>query len=160
MDLLDHVGQTRNNAQQPNSTRDRGSSGGQTPSVLLAWLPAPSTQREEVVQYTSALVHAMQPAPLGCRLRTPPRSLRAKLRPLRNRTVSLWLRGASATTFSGDWLRARVRERFEMSENYRQPLKSRLFCSAQRRHCLREPYLPVYRNTRTPCQSYQRISTL
>jgi len=55
MDLLGHLGQTENNAQPPNPTRDGGSSGGQTPSLLLAWLSASSTQREEVVRETSAV---------------------------------------------------------------------------------------------------------
>jgi hypothetical protein len=49
MDLLGHLGETRNNAPPPNPTRDGEFSGGQTPSLLLAWLSAPPTQREEVV---------------------------------------------------------------------------------------------------------------
>src|SRR5579863_8782554 len=55
MDLLGHLGETRNNAQPPNPTRNRGSSGGQTPSLLLAWLCAPPTHREEVVRETREL---------------------------------------------------------------------------------------------------------
>jgi hypothetical protein len=55
MDLLGHLGKTRNYAQPPNPTRDGGPSGGQTPSLLLAWLSASSAQREEVVRETSAL---------------------------------------------------------------------------------------------------------
>jgi hypothetical protein len=53
MDLLGYLGQTRNNAQSPNPTRGRGSSGGQASSLLLARLSASTTQREEMVQVTS-----------------------------------------------------------------------------------------------------------
>jgi hypothetical protein len=55
MDLLGHLGQTRCNARSPNPARNRGSSGGKTPSLLLAWLSASPTQRAEVVRETSAL---------------------------------------------------------------------------------------------------------
>jgi hypothetical protein len=53
MDLLGHLGETRSNAQSPNPTRGRGSSGGQAPTLLLARLSASTTQREEMVQVTT-----------------------------------------------------------------------------------------------------------
>jgi hypothetical protein len=55
MDLLGHLGQTRNDAQPPNPTRARGTPDGQTPPLLLARLSASPTQRKEVVRQTSAL---------------------------------------------------------------------------------------------------------
>jgi hypothetical protein len=63
MDLLGPLGETRDNAQPPNPTRDRGSSGGQTPSLLLAWVSAPPIRREEVVRETGALADELQPEP-------------------------------------------------------------------------------------------------
>jgi len=59
MDLLGHLGQTRNNAKPSNPTRAQGTSGGQTPPLLLAWLSASPTRREEVVRETSALTRGM-----------------------------------------------------------------------------------------------------
>jgi hypothetical protein len=55
MDLLGHLGQTRNDAQPPNPTRGRGAPGGQTPPLLLARMSASPTQRKEVGRETSAL---------------------------------------------------------------------------------------------------------
>jgi hypothetical protein len=76
MDLLGRLGETRNNAQPPNPTGDRGSSGGQTPSLLLAWLSAPPTQREEVVRETGALADGLQPEPPAQRFGVPSEELR------------------------------------------------------------------------------------
>jgi hypothetical protein len=63
MDLLGHLGKTRYDAKPPNPARDRGSPGRQTPSLLLAWLSASPTQREEVVRETSALADGLRPEP-------------------------------------------------------------------------------------------------
>ena len=49
MDLLGHLGETRNDAQPPNPTRGRGTPGGQTAPLLLARVSASPTQRKEVV---------------------------------------------------------------------------------------------------------------
>jgi hypothetical protein len=49
MDLLGDLGQTRNNAQPPNSACIRRTQGGQTSSLLLAGLSASQAKREEVV---------------------------------------------------------------------------------------------------------------
>jgi hypothetical protein len=62
MDLLGHLGQAGNNAPSPNPTRDRGSAGGETPSLLLARLSPSQTKREEVVRETRPLTDGRRPA--------------------------------------------------------------------------------------------------
>jgi len=49
MDLLGHLGQARIDARPPNPTRGRGAYGGETPPLLLAWMPASPTRRQEMV---------------------------------------------------------------------------------------------------------------
>jgi hypothetical protein len=49
MDLLGHLGETGNDTQPPDPTRGRGTRGGQTSPLLLAWMSASQTQRKEVV---------------------------------------------------------------------------------------------------------------